>query len=327
MSNNKLKEVLKFGNSFCILPFIHEFIDINSTRRVCCHSHSHDMITEERLKQIRSEMLQNKPIPECSKCVSCESHKVFSERQLNTRHWEKRYPNLINQSITNPYTYSYDLRYSNLCNLRCQTCGPYASSAWAKFLNQEDVYKSWDPDTIEINADAKRIYLAGGEPFMIKSFSHAINNLENKDCEIVINTNATIITNHMLEALKPFNDVCFVLSIDGTGETIEKIRTGCNWETINANIEMLKQKLNCSFMINTVVQKDNIDNIPELAKWIDQKEISIWHTTILKTPIEYEYKNYKGKISWDDTLWNANCVVKNIQVKNSLSAVYANLCA
>jgi organic radical activating enzyme len=45
-----------------------------------------------------------------------------------------------------------------------------------------------EPD-IEINPDAKRIYLAGGEPFMIKSFSRLLETIDNKECEIVINTN------------------------------------------------------------------------------------------------------------------------------------------
>jgi hypothetical protein len=29
---------LKFGNSFCVLPFLHEFIDLDNTQRVCCLS-------------------------------------------------------------------------------------------------------------------------------------------------------------------------------------------------------------------------------------------------------------------------------------------------
>ena len=38
MLNIKLKDVLKFENSFCVLPFIHEHIDLNNERKVCCIS-------------------------------------------------------------------------------------------------------------------------------------------------------------------------------------------------------------------------------------------------------------------------------------------------
>ena len=323
MSDIKLKDVLKFGNNFCILPFMHEFLDINFTKKVCCNSD--DKITDIRLDQIRSEMLENKPIPECADCVSCEKQKVFSERQLTTRLWVRRFPDLMNDCISKPHIYSYDLRYSNLCNLRCQTCGPGSSSEWAKFLNKENVYNSWNPSAIEINNDAKRVYLAGGEPFMIKSFSSALNNLENKDCEIVINTNATVLTEHMLSALEPFSNVCLTLSIDGTGETIERIRTLCSWDMINRNIEILRKRLNPIFMVNTVVQKDNIDNIPELTKWIDDQDIEMWHTTICTDPDEFHYRHYTGMINWSDDFWNSSCFKKSIQAKNTLKKVYNDL--
>jgi len=323
MSDIKLKDVLKFENSFCILPFMHTLIDSIETKRICCNSN--DKVTDIRLNQIRSEMLENKLIPECAECVSCEKQKVFSERQLNTRQWVGRFPDLMNNCISEPHIYSYDLRYSNLCNLRCQTCGPGNSSEWAKFLNKEDVYNSQNLDSFQINNDVKSVYLAGGEPFMIKSYSRALNTIENKDCEIVINTNATVLTEHMLSALEPFTNICFVLSIDGTGETIERIRTLCSWDTINHNIDILRNKLNPNFMVNTVVQKDNIDNIPELAKWIDDQDIEMWHTTICTDPDEFHYRHYIGMINWSDNLWNRHCIKKSIQAKNTLEKVYNNL--
>ena len=43
----------------------------------------------------------------------------------------------------------------------------------------------------------------------------------------------------MLVALERFSNVSFVLSIDGTGETIERIRTLCSWDIIQENIKIL----------------------------------------------------------------------------------------
>lgn len=315
MPDIKLKDVLKFENSFCVLPFIHEHIDLNNERKVCCISN--DTITKTRQKEIRQLMLDNKPVPECVKCLEQEKIKTFSERQLNNKNWLKKHY----IDLDNPTTLSYDLRYSNLCNLRCQTCNAKSSSEWARFLGQEEIYKTIEPNDYEISNNAERIYLAGGEPFMIKSFSKMLTKLENKDCEIVINTNATILTEHMMNALNPFTNVCFVLSIDGTKDTIERIRTLCSWDMIQKNIQTLRNKLNPSFMVNTVVQKDNLDNIPELAEWIDDQEISIWHTTILTDPAIYKFENYTGTLNWDKELWNRLCVKKNIQTQNSLKYI------
>ena len=89
MSDIKLKNVLKFENSFCVLPFIHEHIDVNNVRKVCCISR--DSITLERQKEIKQLMFDNKPVPECVKCLEQEKVKTFSERQLNNKHWLKKY--------------------------------------------------------------------------------------------------------------------------------------------------------------------------------------------------------------------------------------------
>ena len=51
----------------------------------------------------------------------------------------------------------------------------------------------------------------------------------------------------MLKALEPFTNPCLVLSIDGVKETIEHIRTLCNWETILKNIEILDKRPNPKF--------------------------------------------------------------------------------
>lgn len=321
MSSIRLKDVLPRGNSFCVLPFIHKHINLNNKQKVCCISST--VVDEDRINSVRADMLANKPIPECIKCQTQEQQGQFSERQLITKQWMKKYPDL---DFDNPPELSYDLRFSNLCNLRCQTCNPGSSSEWARFIGQETVYKTVDPE-ISISSDAERIYLAGGEPFMVKSFSAMLDSLENTNCEIIINTNATILTDHMMSALRRFNDVCFVLSIDGTGETIERIRTLCSWDIIQDNIRTLKQELDPQFMVNTVVQHDNIDNIPELAEWIDQQNIDVWHAHICTHPEQFHYSHYKGNISWSEDLWKRHCVTKNVQVQNALRTVYSNLSA
>ena len=319
MSDIRLKDVLAYGQSFCVLPFIHKHIDLNNKQKLCCHSK--DSIDDDRIHAVRTAMLNNQPVSECQGCVQQEQLQTFSKRQLYNKEWMKAYPAL---DFHNPEELSYDLRYSNLCNLRCQTCNPGSSSEWARHLGQENIYKTVEPN-LNINPNAKRIYLAGGEPFMIKSFSTMLNSLKNVDCEIIINTNATILTDHMMNALQRFSDVCVVLSIDGTGETIERIRTLCSWDIIQNNIKRLRQELDPKFMVNTVVQHDNIDNIPELASWIDQQNISIWNTHICTNPEQFHYSHYTGKIAWQEDLWQRNCVVKNMQVQKSLRMIYKDL--
>jgi len=318
------KEYQKFGNSFCILPFLHTMIDLDNQRKLCCES-AKFTINENRLNKVRQLMLENKPVKECEFCQNLENRKIISQRQKHNAEWQKKIPNEIEDIIINPKTIYYDLRYSNLCNLTCKMCGPRASSAWAKILQKENVYKTWDPETFEINTDVRKIYMAGGEPFLIKSFSSVLDKVKNTDCEIVINTNATIITNHMLESLKKFKNVCFTLSIDGTGQTIEKIRKGSNWNEIQKNISILKKELNPSFMVSTTLQVDNILNIPELAKWIDNQDIRLWNIFLVQGCPDLHPYNFNGNINWQDDLWTRNCVKNNQALQQTLRNVMSVL--
>lgn len=325
-----LKTRLKFGDSFCVLPFIHSHIDINQRKSLCCHSNVRDniplqeSITPERISEIRQSMIKGDPVPECSDCVGCESNKKISQRQIENTFWLKTYPHEIDGWIDRHEQVSYDLRYSNLCNLTCKTCKPLWSSSWAKKLNLENVYKTWEPEEFSINPQAQKIYMAGGEPFLIKSFSKILNNVNNKSCEILINTNATVITDHMIEALRPFKNICFILSIDGIGSVIEHIREGCNWVNIQKNIQVLKSELNPSFMVNTVVQYDNVNDLHNIASWIDLQEIKHWRLE-LQGIHNYSYKNFTGKLSWEDSIWSRNCVKNNIVTLDKLKTICKEL--
>ena len=312
-----LKEILKFGNSFCILPFLHEHLDVDHKKKVCCLSKQE--INNNRLAEIQNSMLNNEVVPECNTCYDKENNKTFSHRQLFNTEWFNRYPEIVNDVVENPHVYSYDLRYSNLCNLRCQTCDAVSSSTWADYLGETEKYKAWEPN-LNINPDTKRIYMAGGEPFLIKSFSTVLNSIKNKDCEVVINTTVTVLTDHMMNALQPFTNICFILSIDGIGEVNDKIRTLSNWNTIVDNIQTLREKLDPSFQVNTVIQKDNLDDVPNIALWLDSQNIKMWNTTLLTHPEQFSYKLYTGKLNWD-SLWNRECVKSNIQVQNTLKQI------
>ena len=123
------------------------------------------------------------------------------------------------------------------------------------------------------------------------------------------------------KSIRTIHNPCLVLSIDGVKETIEHIRTLCNWETILKNIEIPRQRLNPNFMVNTVLQKDNLDNIPELAEWIEEQNISKWHTTILDKPKQYRFENYEGKLNWPESIWQFDCVKKISQVVESLKYI------
>jgi len=113
------------------------------------------------------------------------------------------------------------------------------------------------------------------------------------DCEIILNTNCTILTDHMLNALDRFHNINFTCSIDGYGKLNNLIRINSNFEDIDKNIDILNERYpSASFHVNTVVQKDNINYLQDLAQWLHNKKIiSLWSLRILTRPEQFHYSN------------------------------------
>ena len=133
--------------------------------------------------QEENKMLKNKVVTECAGCYKLENNKEISPRQKANREW-KKHLNLLDKAIHNHLNEKtikpvwYDLRTSNLCNLECQMCDAKSSSSIAKRQGINRPFLTWDIDT-NINPESVRVYLAGGEPFLIKSFSDRLNKITN----------------------------------------------------------------------------------------------------------------------------------------------------
>lgn len=310
MSKIKLYSELKFGQTFCPLPFISYHLDVRKHRKLCCISKH--VVSDERLQEIQTSLLDNQPVSECQVCYDKEKLNLISRRQLQLKDWLK-HPDILNDATVSPKVYDYDLRYSNLCNLECQTCNPVDSSAIAQRQGRVFPFFQHEPD-LEITPDAKRIYLAGGEPFMIKSFSRLLETVENKNCEIVINTNGTILTDHMLTALDKFTNINFTVSIDGYGKLNEQIRKNSVWEDIERNIDSLAQRYGgyAHIHVNTVVQRDNVNNLLELGTWIQNKQINHWTMSLLAFPEQHLF-SHCDNIHIPNELMTLPMVAKDIE--------------
>ena len=85
------------------------------------------------------------------------------------------------------------MRFDPTCNLKCKTCGPWASTLWQKEKNvSQPVNASNKKRFNQIDKKfLKKVYLAGGEPTYIKQYLNFLEDLYvvNPSCEVVINTN------------------------------------------------------------------------------------------------------------------------------------------
>ena len=295
VDKSNLSAQLKFGKIFCPLPFISYHTDVGKQRKLCCISNI--AITDSRLNKIRTDILNDQEVLECEVCYKKENLKLISRRQQQLKDWlthaDILFEAINNHKNDNTIDYvDYDLRYSNLCNLECQTCNATDSSSIALAQGNLVPFLQYEPE-LKINKSAKRIYFAGGEPFLIKSFSRILDSLENRDCELLINTNATKLTDHMLTALDKFNNISFIVSIDGFGKLNDQIRKNSCWEEIENNLEILANRYGGynKILVNTVVQKDNVNHLLDLGNWIVRKQITLWRLSLLTKPEKFHFSN------------------------------------
>lgn len=123
-------------DSFCPLPWTTFYLEENGHRRLCCASDIIDKSffdNSNRIDDIKSKILNNIKVPECSHCWRLESNGIQSYRQdmLNDSgglSFEEAERILSQHNEIPPKL--YDLRIGSICNLACRTCGPYNSTGW-----------------------------------------------------------------------------------------------------------------------------------------------------------------------------------------------------
>jgi molybdenum cofactor biosynthesis enzyme MoaA len=143
-----------------------------------------------------------------------------------------------------------DFRNSNLCNLKCRTCGPHFSSSWAKEQGHEVVIQKINVDAYIdqiLSANIREIYFAGGEPLLNADHWLLLEKLIKlglaKNITLRYSTNLTIIDykdRPAHEYWNHFNQVDVQVSMDATEIAFEYIRSGADWPTVDKNINTLK---------------------------------------------------------------------------------------
>jgi radical SAM protein with 4Fe4S-binding SPASM domain len=196
-------EKAKESKTFCIYPWVHQYVGPPGDVKPCCVFLQDDQIgdlKQETLKEIwnnettrkmRVDMLEGNEVPGCAICNKRENllsrtHKDDANHYLFT---EDNY-DLVNSTLEDGtvevHQLQYiDARFNNLCNLKCRTCGPRFSTSWIEDhvkiygVLDEDREKQGDIFTFPGKTEEqlleeimphlpglKQIYFAGGEPLM-----------------------------------------------------------------------------------------------------------------------------------------------------------------
>ena len=146
---------VKDNKHFCMMPWVHMHLWPAGFTYPCCMSDPdypigntqtqslQDIWNGEQMRKIRLNMLSGEPSKECRRCYELEDNGMQTLRNSSItnfadKHWQK-VMNTSDDGSAGDVNMAYmDIRFSNLCNLKCRSCGPQFSSSW--FEDHKQMY-------------------------------------------------------------------------------------------------------------------------------------------------------------------------------------------
>ena len=315
--------LLKDSKTFCIYPWIHLHAYPTGEAYPCCHAEMKPGIVgncrtntlaeiwrDKPMQQLRADMLSETPHAACTRCYEQEESGFFSGRKSANKH----HGHHVKKLDMNPFEMTYwDIRFSNLCNLKCRSCGHIFSSQWyqdqAKLaggdwkerntvLNyagrtETDMWTQLEPhlDYVE------QIYFAGGEPLLMEEHYRILDELVKRkrfDVRLIYNTNFThtdLKGRSVFEYWKQFDSVAVGASLDASGARGEYIRKGTLWAVVEQNRrDMLEICPDVDFYISPTLSIMNAWHLTEFHRdWVEKGLIRAQdlNVNILQDPAHY----------------------------------------
>ena len=312
---NELSErqtfLLTESKTFCMYPWIHLHAWPTGQAHPCCHSEPAGQLgnsqqqplkeiwNSDKMKQLRVNMLNETPSPAtCNRCYEQEESGFFTGRQSANKHHGHLISRVDDTQSDGHYddfemTY-WDIRFSNLCNLRCRSCGHIFSSQWYqdqtklagpewaknnKVLNYAGRHETdiWE-QLLEHIDYVEQIYFAGGEPLMMEEHYLILEELERRgrfDVRLIYNTNFTQIKlkdRTVFDYWRKFKSVAVGASLDAMGPRGEYIRKGTDWAVVEANRrQMMEVCPNVDFYISPTLSIMNALHLPDFHRdWVEK---------------------------------------------------------
>jgi sulfatase maturation enzyme AslB (radical SAM superfamily) len=317
---------LMHSETFCMLPWIHLHAWPDGRAYPCCLANGdhpvgnfkeksmREIWNDTDMREMRLNMLQDQPCRQCSDCYEQESYGFASMRNNSNKNFGQHIAEvdqtLPDGSLPDMRLHYWDVRFSNICNLKCRSCGSIFSSRWydddvklwgkplrprVQFAgrHEEDVWEQMQEHIPHLD----QIYFAGGEPLIMEEHNRILKLLiekSNTNVRLIYNTNLTELKfkkQSVLDLWKHFPNVCVAASLDDMGDRAAVIRSGTNWSEVEQNIRDLKRECpHIDFMISPTLSMMNIWNFVNFHRYmVDQGfiEPKDFNLNILQGPQDY----------------------------------------
>ena len=304
---SRQKELLIESDTFCMLPWMHLHAYPDGRAYPCCFASDRypvgdlnqnsmaEVFNNDKMKKMRVNMLSGQKCKECAKCYDQEESGFFSLRLSSNKHFGHNIP-LVDSTKpdgTTDFVMKYwDIRFSNICNFACRSCGTWFSSNWyedhikingsppghAKIIkvgrHADDMWEQ----VLENIDFAEQFYFAGGEPLIMEEHYRILKELDRRKAyhvRLIYNTNFSKLKfkdMDVLELWNKFDSVSIGASLDAEGPRAELMRTGTKWDQTIANRKrMLQVCPQVDFYISPTVSIHNALHVVDFHKnWVDQ---------------------------------------------------------
>ena len=342
------EKLLKENTAFCILPWIHMHAWPDGRAMPCCIADSdqpfgnlknntiEEVWNSDKYKELRKAMLQGKQLDACKRCYELESSTWIWTLRKNSNEWfgDKHF-DLVEKtnedgSIDEMRMAYMDVRFSNICNMKCRSCGPELSSLHAQ--EHGELYGKHEIANILNNngstvvniakknnywenlqkylPDVEEVYWAGGEPLITNEHYKILDNwidTGKTDVRLRYTTNFSNMrykSKSIYSYWEQFEDVQVSASLDANGPRAEFMRHGTNWQQIEQNrIEMLERVPHVHFEITPTISLYNVWNFPDFhIDWVERGLVDIdkCRLNVLTGPdfmrIDYIPEKYKREL-------------------------------
>ena len=320
------------SDTFCMLPWMHMHAFPDGRAYPCCladywhpvgdlrKNTMAEIWNQDAYKTMRKNMLEEKSCKECTKCYEQERHGAFSMRNDSNRnygHLIKETNNTHADGKHPDFRIRYwDVRFSNLCNFSCRSCGPIFSSNWyndhVKLYNRKpDVlgremlrveYTTGNEDDMIAQMmphipHLEQVYFAGGEPLIMKEHYFLLEKLieaGKTDIRLQYNTNFSELRfkdKHVFDYWRHFKNVSVGASLDGMGAQAELVRRGTDWkQTVENRERMIQEVPHVDFYVSSTVSAMNVLHVLDFHKeWtrLGLVEAKDWNINICQSPEWY----------------------------------------
>ena len=308
--NSREQFLLTESKTFCMYPWIHMHAYPTGHAYLCCMTDMEfpigncrtntmrEIWNDRPMREVRQAMLTEKSVDACNRCYEQEASGFLSGRLSANKHHGhhiKKIEKTQQDGTFDDFELTYwDIRFSNLCNLSCRSCGHIFSSSWYqdqaklagpewkkthKVLNYAGRFETdaWE-QLVEHIDHVEQIYFAGGEPLLMDEHYRILDELVRRkkfNVRLIYNTNFThteLKDRSVFEYWKLFDSVSIGASLDDCGTRAEYIRKGTDWAVIEQNRrDMIKICPQVDFYISPTLSIMNAWSVTDFHRdWVEK---------------------------------------------------------